>query len=798
MVSVWGLVALALFTPASGILRPELFSWSKGFDNMTVADEFKIIGTAPIRPDGVDKVTGRANYAADVFLPRMLYGRLKRAPYAHAIIKKIDASKALALPGVEAVVTSADFDTTDEIAGSGFGAQNRQYLVGNFLAFEKVLFYGHPVAAVAATSPHIAEDALDLIEVEYEVLPPVMSAQRALEPDAPILHPRLRTAEPVGAAPAPDAQTNVASHLQMVLGDIDAGFASADIVLEDEFHTGTVHQGYLEPHSATVQWNPDGSLVVYSSSQGVFGVVRDTLATILKMPTSMVRAVPMEIGGGFGGKLRVYCEPIAAMLAKKAGKPVKVSMTREEVIQASGPASGTHIRAKIGAMNDGRIVAAQLHMLFEAGAFPGSPVGGGMNVSFAPYDIPNVKMDGYDIVVNRPRNAAYRAPGAPAPTYAIESLMDELARRLDMDPLDVRIKNAAKEGTRRPNGSVVGVTGNVDVMEQMKATQHYRSELTGKNRGRGVAVGFWGAASGAHSMNATVNNDGTVALNCSAVDVGGLRAAEAEVMAEMLGIPYEDVKPRYVDTSSIGWTGNTGGSGTASGTSASAYHTALQIRDRMIERAAKIWECDKSLVTYGSDATLIGPSNEEGATRKLTFKQIAAQQAGTGGYISGHVDLGGATGAATYGGHIVDVEVDTDTGKVTVLRYTVVQDVGRVLHKAYAEGQMQGGAVQGIGMALTEEYYYDNDGVLRNASLLDYRIPTALDAPMIETVLVEVPHPGHPLGVRGVGECNIVPPLGAIANAVRDAVGLRLHSLPATPRVLLEELMEAGLTEGAQ
>jgi xanthine dehydrogenase molybdenum-binding subunit len=760
---------------------------------MAVADEYRLLGTAPIRPDGVDKVTGRANYAADVFLPRMLYGRLKRSPYAHAIIKKIDASKALALPGVEAVVTSADFDTTDEIAGSGFGAQNRQYLVGNFLAFEKVLFYGHPVAAVAATSPHIAEDALDLIEVEYEVLEPVMDARRAIEPGAPILHPRLRTAEPVGSAPAPDSQTNVASHLQMILGDIDAGFAQADLIVEDEFHTGTVHQGYLEPHSATVQWNPDGSLVVYSSSQGLFGVVRDTLATILKIPTSMVRAVPMEIGGGFGGKLRLYMEPIAAMLAKKSGKPVKVTMTREEVIQATGPASGTHIRAKIGVTKDGRITAAQLHMLFEAGAFPGSPVGGGMNVSLAPYDIPNVQMDGYDICVNRPRNAAYRAPGAPAPTYAIESVMDEIARRLEMDGMDLRLKNAAKEGTRRPNGSVVGVTGNVDVMEAMKASAHYRSELTGKNRGRGVALGFWGAASGAHSVNATVNNDGTIILNCSAVDVGGLRASEAMVMAEVLGLPYEDVKPRYVDSNSIGWTGNTGGSGTASGTSASVYHVALQIRDRMIERAAKIWECDKSLVTYGADGTLIGPSNDEGATRKLTFAQIAAQQAGTGGYISGHVDLGGATGAATYGGHIVDVEVDTDTGKVTVLRYTVVQDVGKVLHAGYAEGQCQGGAVQGIGMALTEEYFYDEQGVLRNSSLLDYRIPTALDAPMVDVIMVECAHPGHPLGVRGVGECNIVPPLGAIANAINDAIGLRPHSLPATPRVLLGDLMDAGM-----
>ncbi len=756
----------------------------------TVAKDYRLVGTAPIRPDGIDKVTGRANYAADVFLPRMLHARLKRSPHAHAIIKRIDVSKALALPGVEAVVTSADFDTTDEMAGAGFGAQNRRYLVGNFIAIDKALFYGHPVAAVAATSPHIAEDALDLIEVEYEVLEPVMSAHRSLEPDAPILHAKLRTAEPMGSAPAPDVPTNVATHLHMELGDIEKGFAEAELIVEDDFHTGTVHQGYLEPHSATASWNPDGSLVLYSSSQGVFGVVRDTTANILKMPSSRIRAIPMEIGGGFGGKLRVYCEPLAAMLAKKAGRPVKLTMTREEVIQATGPASGTWIHAKIGVMKDGRITAAQLKLNFEAGAFPGSPVGGGMNVSFAPYDIPNVVMDGYDILVNRPRNAAYRAPGAPAPTFAIESVLDEIAHQLDIDPIDLRIKNAAKEGTRRPNGTVVGVTGNLEVMEEIKKSQHYRSELTGKNRGRGIALGFWGAGSGAHSVDANVNTDGTVRLNASAVDVGGLRAAEAIVMAEVLGIPYEDVKPHYVDTDSIGVTGITGGSGTGSGVSSSVFHTANQIKDRFIERAAKIWEIDKAEVVYGADGSLTGPAAADGKERKFSFKQLAAQQQGTGGFISGHVDLGGSTGASTYGGHIVDVEVDTDTGKVTVLRYTVVQDVGQVLHMGYVEGQMQGGAVQGIGMALTEEYSYDDAGVLRNSSLLDYRIPTALDTPMIECVVVEVPHPGHPLGVRGVGECNIVPPLGAIANAINDAIGIRQHNLPATPRVLLEQILD--------
>jgi len=775
----------------------------------TASEEYRVVGQSPIRPDGYDKVTGHADYSADIKLPGMLYARLKTSPYAHAIIKKIDYSKALALPGVHAVVIGTDFpDPDDSMAPSGPGQVMRRFLIGNFIAVDKVTFYGHPVAAVAATSWHIAEDALDLIEVEYEVLPPVITALDAIKPDAPIIHPQIRTAEPLGAVKgeadesgqvegglgpvgSSDGPSNVASHLQAILGDIDAGFAEADLIVEGEYHNDTAHQGYLEPHSATVEWNADGTMSVWSSSQGVFGVVRDPLATILKMQPSKIRATPMEIGGGFGGKLRIYCEPLAAILAKKSGHPVQLSMTRQEVIQASGPASGVYMWGKIGAKKDGTITAAQLRLMYEAGGFPGAPVGGGLNTSFAPYNIPNVRLDGYDILVNRPRNAAYRAPGAPAAAYCIESLMDELAERLDMDKMDLRMKNAALEGTQRPNGTKVGVTGNVQVMEAIKSSAHYRSELSGEWKGRGVAVGFWGANSGAHSVNATLNQDGRISLDAAAVDVGGLRAAEAQVMAEVLGIPYTDVMPRYVDTDSIGFTGNTGGSGTASGISASVFHAATQIKTRVIQRAATIWGVDVAAITYDTQTgTMTTPATDKDEARTMTFKQLAGRQQATGGYISGHVDLGGATGAATYGGHIVDVEVDPETGKVTILRYTCVQDVGRALHRGYVEGQMSGGAVQGIGMALHEEYYYDSNGVLKNGSLLDYREPTTLDTPNIESIIVEVPHPGHPLGVRGVGECSIVPPMPAIANAIYDAIGIRMHNLPATPRVVLEKLLE--------
>ena len=777
---------------------------------------YRVIGQSPVRPDGVDKVTGHANFGADIKLPGMGYARLKTSPHAHAIIKRIDYSKALALPGVLAVVTGLDFpDPNDEQVQSGPGRIARRYLIGNFMAIDKVVFFGHPVAAVAASSWHIAEDALDLIEVEYEVLPPVLTAYDAIKPDAPILHPQIRTQEPLGSVRgeadenglaevgemlgSSDRPSNVASHLQTTLGDVNTGFAEAEIIVEGEFHNDTAHQGYLEPHTATADWSADGSLSIWSSSQGIFAAVRDPLANILKMPPSMIKVTGMEIGGGFGGKNRIYCEPIAALLAKKTGRPVQLTMTRQEVIQASGPAAGVYTWAKLGAKKDGTIVAAQSRMYYEAGGFPGAPVGGGLNTSYAAYNIPNVRMDGYDILVNRPRNAAYRAPGAPGPNYAIESLIDELAIKLDIEPMELRIKNAAVEGTQRPNGTKVGITGNVQVMKALMESPHYRSELSGPYRGRGVALGFWGANSGAHSVNATVNADGRVIISTAAMDIGGLRAIEAQVMAEVLGIPYADVSPRYADTDSIGYTGLTAGSGTGSGMSASVFHVAHQIKQRMVERAAAIWGVEAAAVEYDTaTATLRTPANGTAEAQEITFKALAGRQAATGGFISGHVDLGGASGAATYGGNIVDVEVDPETGKVTILRYTCVQDVGQILHRGYVEGQIQGGAVQGIGMALTEEYVYDAAGVLRNGSLLDYRMPTTLDTPNIETIVLEVPHPGHPLGVRGVGECAIVMPMAAIANALHDALGVRMYQLPATPRVILGHLLAAaGSAEAA-
>ena len=755
----------------------------------------EVVGTRPVRPDGVDKVTGRARYGGDVRFPGMLYGRILRSPHAHARIRSIDVSKALELPGVRAAVTNADFPRqSDEPVQLGELNANLKELLNNMLADDKALYRGHAVAAIAATDPHIAEDALALIEVDYEVLDPVLDARDAMRAEAPLLHEELRTKEVGGLFDPPpedgDAQpssggqaSNIAQHVAFSKGDVEAGFAEADFVIEREFDTGMYHQGYIEPHNGTAMWNADGRIQVWSSTQGQFEV-RDQTALICGVPESKVTVEPVEIGGGFGGKTHIVMEPIAAVLSKQTGRPVKMLMTREEVFEGTGPTSGTHNRVKIGAKNDGTITAIEAELIFEAGAYPGSPFTAGAMCAAAPYDVENIAIEGYDVVVNKPKVGAYRAPGAPAAEYAVESVVDEIAERLSMDPIELRLKNASVEGTRRADGAVFGPIGNVDTLRAIQSSEHYRSELQGENRGRGVATGFWFNVGFSSAAAANVNTDGTVSLVLGSADIGGSRAAIAMQFAETMGIPYESVNPLVVSTDAIGYTMVTGGSRTAFAGGWAAHEAALDVQRKLIDRAAAIWECDRADVRY-EDGALHGPDDN-----RMSFEEICRELPHTGGLVQGRAEVSPQEAGPAFACHVVDVEVDPDTGKVDILRYTAAQDVGKAVHPSYVESQIQGGVAQGIGMALQEEYVYEPGGRMTNSTLLDYRMATALDLPMIETVLVEVANPGHPYGVRGVGEIPIVPPLGAIANAIHNATGMRVNRLPATPTRMLEQLVE--------
>ena len=754
----------------------------------TIKIENPSVGTNTVRPDGVDKVTGRAIYGADVRLPNMTYGRVKRSPHAHALIKSIDITKALALPGVLSIVTSEDFPSPVEaILQTIRGPMPAQWDIERLMARRKVLFRGHPVAAVSATDAHIAEDAVELIEVEYEVLPPVVTIEDALSPNAPILHDdgMDEVVEDL-FIPVDGKPSNIARTVEMGFGDIEEGFSQADIILERVYETAMSHQGYIEPHNATAVWNHDGKITIWTSTQGAFGI-RQNVSRILDVSLGDLRVVPAEIGGGFGGKNVVYLEPLAALLSKKSGRPVQMTMSRTEVLEATGPTSGTRSFVKIGATKDGKLVAADIRLEYEAGAYPGSPVAGGARCALGPYLVPHQRIIGLDIVLNRPKTAAYRAPGAPASEFAVEALLDELAEQLDIDPMELRDINAAQEGDRRSDGATHGSLAAREVITATSQHPHYRSEISDQDVGRGVAMGFWQNGGGESSAYANVHEDGKVTLVTGSVDIGGQRAALAMQFADTMGIAYEDINSLVGDTDTIGYTGNTGGSRTTFATGWAVYEAALDIRKQLEERVAKIWNLDPSVVHYdATDASLHGPDGQI-----MSFREAASKLPATGGMVQGRADLVstnvGKIGAC-FGAHIADVHVDRDTGKVTVLRYTAIQDVGKAIHPYYVEGQIQGGAVQGIGMALNEEYVYDEDGIMSNSSFLDYRMPVANDLPPIDTVLVEVPNPGHPFGVRGVGEVPIVPPLAAIANAIYDAVGVRINKLPANPESLLREL----------
>ena len=746
--------------------------------------QYDVVGTRPIRHDGLEKVIGAAKFGADTQLSGMLHGKVLRSPHAHARIKSIDTSKAEALPGVTAVVTSKDFPIIGNVI-IDLAEGGSRLLAEHIMAADKARYKGHAVAAVSATSAHIAEAALELIEVDYEVLKPVLSIQESMKDDAPLLHDTMTThfkMERFARGDDTGAQSNIASHIQHKLGDIDKGFADADVIIEGEYTTQTVHQGYIEPHASTASWAGDGRLTIWTCTQGAFAI-RSSCSAILDIPESRIKVIPTEIGGGFGAKATTYLEPVAAILSKKSGRPVKVIMSRKDVFEGTGPAAASLMRTKIGATKDGKITAGKLWLACDAGAFPGSPIGGATMCATGPYNIENLLVDGYDVVTNHQKVQAYRAPGQPQGSFSVEPLMDELAEKLGIDPMELRLRNVVKEGDRQPNGVPHPVFGAKELEEAMRDHDHYQTPLSGPNQGRGAAIGYRWQGGQASSVTINVNSDGTINLTSGSVDIGGTRTAIAMQAAEVLGITAEDVAPAVADTDSVGYTANTGGSRTAFDTGYAAVKAAEEINRLMAQRAALIFEVDEGDITV-EGGQFVCPSTED----KISFKDLSARLMRTGGPVTCSVSTVSPGIGPVIAGNLVDVEVDPETGKVDVLRYTAFMDVGTAVHPAYVEGQIQGGTVQGIGWALNEEYVYDENGAMLNSSFLDYRMPTALDVPMIDTVMIEVPNPKHPFGLRGVGEAPIIPPLSALAIAVSNAIGVRMHDLPLTPDAILKAL----------
>ena len=734
---------------------------------MAEAVDLKAVGTRPIRPDGVEKVTGRANFGADLNLPGMLHGKILRSEHAHARIKRVDVSGALAVDGVLAAISGEDLP-----GGGDLGV--------NILAKEKVLYHGHAVAAVAARSAYIAEQALEKIEVEYEVLNPVLSIDDAMADGATLVNESLHTNGDT-SQPA----SNVAAVTKFERGDVEQGFADADVIVEGEYRVPTAHQGYIEPHACTATINEEGKATVWCCTQGQFDV-RSMTAQCLNKQVSDIRVIPSEIGGGFGGKTTIYLEPVAVKLSEISGRPVKMVMSREEVFRATGPTSATLCRAKVGAKKDGTITAASAWLAYEAGAFPGAPVGPGCMSVLAPYALENFKIEGHDVLVNKPKVAAYRAPGAPQSMHAMECALDDLARQLEMDPLDLRIKNAADEGTVAPYGPQFPAIGLKACLEAAKVHPNYTTPQA-EGQGRGVAVGFWFNIGMQSSAEIRIAENGAVTIMEGSPDIGGSRASMCLMAAETLGVPYESINAHVGDTEATGYCNTTGGSRTTFATGMAVIEACEDIITQCKERAALTWELDSEQVDW-EDGHAVPKPGVNADVKPLSLADIARSAGRTGGPLLGRASLNAQGPGASFSVNWTDVEVDRETGKVDVKAFTAVQDAGRAIHPSYVEGQMQGGAVQGLGWALNEEYIYDDNGVMENAGFLDYRVPVTSDMPMIDTQIIEVPNPSHPYGVRGVGETPIVAPLAATSNAVSDAVGFRIHDLPLSPPRVLEAL----------
>jgi len=748
------------------------------------SSDFRWIGTRPVRPDGVDKTNGRACFGADRHQPGMLYGAVLRSPYAHARIRSIDPSAALAIEGVYAVISREDLPGV-HLPEENPGAPEHvvmpidpAIMAMNVMAREKVLYHGHVVAAVAARTEGIARLALSAIQVDYEELPPVLTMDAARCIDAPVIDEGLNNPEDV----VERFGHNVALRNVMRRGDVTAGFRSCDRIVERTFTTPAVHQAYIEPHSALARADESGRLSIWTTTQGAF-LARAYTAFILARDPADIEVTPSEIGGGFGGKLIPYLEPLAAALALKSGRPVKMTMSREEVFRATGPAPATRIRVRIGATRDGRIQAMQADMEYEAGAFRGGSMHEGQMNIFSCYAVEHLLLEGTEYLVNKPNVAPYRAPGLPQALLACESVIDELARELDMDPVDFRLLNAADEGDITIYNLKLGPLGLKKALTVARAHPHYQAPLP-PNGARGVAAAFYIGAGCQSSVTLHLGDSGKLQLLLGTPDIGGSRAAMAMMAAEALDIPYEHVVPSVVSTSQIAFSDCTGGSRVTFATGLAVVKAAEEVREKLRQRAARIWNVELDQVSWSDGRA----THRHDPNTSLSIRELAATAYKTGGTISAAASVNAAGAGPGCAVNIADVSVDRETGVVRVMRFTAIQDAGIAIHPDYVEGQMQGGAAQGIGWALTEELLYDERGVLRNPGFLDYRIPVCSDLPMIDTKIVEVPNPMHPYGVRGVGETPICAPMAAVAIAVNRALGTTVTDMPLNPSRIIDSI----------
>jgi CO/xanthine dehydrogenase Mo-binding subunit len=757
---------------------------------MKTTRDVKGIGLSIPRPDGPEKVTGQVQYVADIKPRGLLHAKLLRSPHAHARIVRIDTSKARALPGVRAVLTAADIPELKR------KAPTRAHAV---LAIDRVMFVGHPVAAVAADELAIAEEALDLIEVEYDVLPAAVDPLQSMQPGAPpvaevgteadtseaMAHGAV-TVTPTEVKPA--KAVNISQQSRLHRGDIAQGFAASEVISEKTYRVPMVHQGYIEPHAVLAQWDTTGVLTLWASTQGSFNT-RSEVADVLEMSENRIRVIPVECGGGFGGKIRALCEPITALLARATGRPVRYVMTRREELEAGMPAPQVIIRLKTGVKRDGTLMALEAETVLESGAFSGAVLAVSGVFLASMYKWPSFEVRGFEVLTHKPIIAAYRAPVAPQTIFAIDSHMEQIARAIGADPVEFRARHLMREGDPMANGQPWQSNGAAEVLRRIAEHPLWKNRAEwaasgGKDgrglRGTGLALGGW--LGGLQPTGATVrlNPDGTVSVLTGQVDIAGTNIALAQIAATAYGVDIDHVRITTGDTDVAPVTGLSAGSKTIYTVGVAVMEAAKDARRQTLEVAAAELE-----------ASIHDLEIEDGKVfvRGLPDKVVTLAQIGKKGnlYMSKVQPVLGVARPAfsqqapAFAAELARVEIDPDTGELTLHDFVVVQDAGKAINPLGVEGQMQGGAVQSLGMALTEALTFDEGGRLTNPSLLDYRKLTAADLPNIEPIIVEVPSPSGPYGARGVGEPPIVPAPAAIANAVEDATGVRLTHLPLTP-----------------
>ena len=751
-----------------------------------------VVGRSVPRVDGKEKVTGVARYGTDVALTGMLHARLVLSPHAHARILAIDTTEARAVPGVAAVLLADDL----QMRGSG---RPRVHVP---LARERVAFCGQPVAVVLAENESAASDAAQLVAVEYEVLPAVVDPEEALKPDAPVVRAEgggdddeaaeHGVAAATGGASAP-ASPNVSNSVHFTRGDVAAGFADADVVVERTYRTEPVHQAYMEPHATVVQMDPLGGVTVYASTQAMFRVRAD-VAAALGIPEQRVRVLPMMIGGGFGGKTSLF-EPLVAACAQKTGRPVRFVMTRMEEQLAATPAPRARIHLKLGAKRDGTLTALQADVLHDSGAYPGTPLSSSCTAVGGCYRVPNLEIRGAEVRTHTVSVGSYRAPGVPQATFAIESQVDELARELGLDPIELRLRNLAEEGDPTPNGGKWARVALRECLERLAQhpTWQQRDSANGAAGGKvgyGLAVGFWQGGIDTAAASCEVEPDGTVQLTIGSVDVSGSSTSFAQIAAEVLGVPMDKVRLVAVDSSQAPYAGGSMGSKITRTVGVAVVKAAEEARRQILAIAA-----DKLEASVDDLEIEDGTVRVRGVPdRSATVASLAKLTRGRTGYAPIFGSGGSAIKSVAPGStaHLARVEVDEETGAVRVLDYVAVQDVGKAINPGEVEGQVRGGIAQGLGWALWERMAHDGDGQLLTASWLDYALPGSEGVPNVAIDLVEVPAKDGPFGAKGAGEPPIIPVSAAVANAIRGATGVRVTELPMSQERVAQALRQAG------